>query len=271
MRSHWKGVRSTQPAPPCDDAEDGHLTPTEPKHQDFIAKVYNVKQTLYSDQIVEFPETSKRGNKYQMCLHEIDSNTTWVEPMPSCTKHSMISARANGISRMRAAGLNPKHQILDNKASAKYKSAITNSGMTYQLVPPDDNRRNISEKAIQFWKDHFIAVLSGAAITFPLRLWFQFIPQAERQLLLLRQSNTNPKISSYAHLYGEHDYSALPFVPISMETLVHEKPDKRRTWAKHASKGWVLGTSPEHYIFWKIPMEKTHATIISNIQTQISN
>ena len=54
---------------------------------------------------------------------------------------------------MRAAGLNPKYQIIDNKASAKYKAAI------------------IAKKAIQFWEDHFVAVLSGASSTFPLRIW----------------------------------------------------------------------------------------------------
>ena len=158
----------------------------------------------------------------------------------------MIAARSNGISHMRAAGLNPKHQILDNEASTKYKASITNSGMTYQLVPPNDHGHNIAEKAIQFWKDHFIAFLGSAARTFSLRLWCQVIPQAERQLLLLFQSNTNPKISSYAHMYGAHDYSALPSVPICMDTLVQDNLVKRRTWSEHASKGWVLGTSPEH-------------------------
>ena len=164
--------------------------------------------------------------------------------MPSCTEHSMIPARANSISHMRAAGLNPKHQILDNEASGKYKAFITNSGMTYHIFTPDDHRRNIAEKFFQLWKDHFIAILSCAAKTFPLYLWCQVIPQAERQLLLLRQSSTNPKISSYAHLYGTQDYSALLFVPIGMGKLVHKNPGKRRTWAEHASKGWVLGTSP---------------------------
>ena len=212
--------------PPRNDAEDGQTTPAEPQKHDFIIKVYNVKQTLYTDQTGQFPETSSRGNKYQMCLHEIDSNTTWVEPLSSKTETSMIAACANAISRMRAAGLNPRHQILDNEASAKYKAANIASGMTYRLVPPDNNHHNMAEKAIQFWKDHFVAVLSGASSTFPLRLWCQAIPQAEQQLLLLHQSNTNPNISSYSHLYGAHDYSALPFVPIGMETLVHDKPKK---------------------------------------------
>ena len=52
------------------------------------------------------------------------------------------------------------------------------------------------------------------------------IPQAERQLLLLHQSKTNPKNSAYAHVYGPHNYDAPPFVPVGMETLIHNKPKR---------------------------------------------
>ena len=131
MRSQRQGVRTTQPAPPRDKNDDGHIKPAEPKKFDFIIKVYNIRETLYTDQTGQFPQTSSRGNKYQMCLHDIDSNTTWVEPLSSISEASMIHARANAVTRMRAAGLAPKHQILDNEASAKYKAAIVASGMTY--------------------------------------------------------------------------------------------------------------------------------------------
>jgi hypothetical protein len=69
----------------------------------------------------------------------------------------------------------------------------------------------------------------------------------EQQLLLLQQSNTNPKVSAYAHVYGQHNYDAAPFVPIGMETLVHEKPHRQKSFAEHCKKGYVLGTSFEHY------------------------
>ena len=92
--------------------------------------------------------------------------------------------------------------------------------MTYQLVPPEDHRRNLAERAIQTWKDHFVGVLSGSTNTFLIQLWCQAILQAERQLLLLQQSRLNPKISAYANVYGTHDHNAHPFVPIGMETLV---------------------------------------------------
>ena len=80
-----------------------------------------------------------------------------------------------------------------------------------------------------------------------MHLWDLVMPQAERQLLLPRQSNANPKISAYAYLYGPHNYNAKSFVPISTETLIHEKTSKRKTFAQHCVKWWVLGTTMEHY------------------------
>jgi hypothetical protein len=54
--------------------------------------------------------------------------------------------------------------------------------------------------------------------------------------------------SAYAHVYqGQHDYKKHPFVPIGMDAMVHEMPHKRRTFAQHCKKGYVLGTSFEHY------------------------
>ena len=164
---------------------------------------------------------------------------------------------------MNSLGIEPTHQILDNEASKEYKGAITKSGMTFQRVPPDDHRRNVAEKAIQTWKDHFISVSSGTASTFPLHLWCQLLPQMEKQLHLLRQTNANPKVCTYTHLYGPHDYNAIPFVPIGIESMVHDKPKNRKTYAQHCSKGWVLGTSPEHYRCWQISMQDTRATRIS--------
>ena len=161
--------------------------------------------------------------------------------------NNLITARHAILARMKDQGIVPQHQILDNEISKAYKEEIALTNMTYQLVPPDDHRRNIAEKAIQTWKDHFIGALSGTAATFPRHLLCQAIPQAERQLLLLRQSSVFPKISAYAHVYGAHDYNAAPFVPIDMESLVHDKPHRRKTYAKHFSKSFFLGTFFGHY------------------------
>ena len=122
-----------------------------------------------------------------MILYHVDSNSIWVEPTKNKTEGELILARSRALARMKACGITPRHQVLDNEISAAYKTAITTSNMTYQLVPPDDHRRNIAEKAIQTWKDHFVSTLSGTADNFPLHLWCQLIPQMEHQLNLLRQ------------------------------------------------------------------------------------
>ena len=187
-----------------------------------------------------------------MILYHVNSNSIWVEPTKNRTEGELILARSRALLRMKACNITPRHQVLDNEISAAYKDAITTSAMTYQLVPPDDHRRNIAKKAIQTWKDHFVSALSGTADNFPLHLWCQLIPQMERQLNLLRQSNSNPKISAYAHLYGHHDYNSHPFVPIGMEALIHDKPHRRKSFAQHCTKGYVLGTSTEHYRCWTV-------------------
>ena len=124
--------------------------------------------------------------------------------------------------------------------------------MTYECVPLDNHQRNLAKRAIQTWKTHFINFFSGTAKEFPMHLWDLVIPQAEWQLLLIRQTNANPKLSAYAYLYGPPNYNAKPFVPIGMDTLIHKKSSKRKTFAQHCVKSWVLGTVMEYYHCWDL-------------------
>ena len=74
-----------------------------------------------------------------MILYHVNSNTIWVEPTKNKTEGEMILGRERALKRMRAEGVHPKRQVLDNEASEAYKPAIKESGMTYQLVPPDEH------------------------------------------------------------------------------------------------------------------------------------
>ena len=64
-------------------------------------------------------------------------------------------------------------------------------------------------------------------------------------------------------MYGPHNYNTKPYVPLGMQALVHDKPNRRKSFAPHCSKGWVLGTSHEHYRCWKIWAKNTRTTRIS--------
>ena len=90
------------------------------------------------------------------------------------------------------------------------------------------------------------------------------MPQTEVTLNLLRQSNATPTVSAYAHLSGPFDYNKMPLAPMGCEAQIHEKTDKRGTWAFHSLDGWYLNTSPEHYRVHNCHIKSTRAERLSD-------
>ncbi len=116
--------------------EDAPTTLPHQKKNDILIKEHEVKSLMYADQTGLFPAVSILGNKYVMILHHVDSNSSWSEAMQNKSGGELILACAWALARMQRHRIIPKHQILDNQASAEYKAAIKASGMTYELVPP---------------------------------------------------------------------------------------------------------------------------------------
>ena len=48
-----------------------------------------------------------------------------------------------------------------------------------------------------------------------------------------------------------------------MEAMIHNKPSRRKTFAQHCSKGFVLGSSTENYRCWNLWNTSTKATRVS--------
>ena len=61
--------------------------------------------------------------------------------------------------------------ILDNETSNNLLNAFEKENINYQLVPPHIHRRNAAERAIDTWKNHFIAGLSSIHPEFPILEW----------------------------------------------------------------------------------------------------
>jgi hypothetical protein len=178
--------------------EDTHPNIPHQKKSHILITEHEVKSLMYADQTGLFPAVSSLGNKYVMISHHVDSNSTWSEAIRNQSGGKLILARARALARMQRQGLIAKHQILDNQASAEYKAAIEASGMTYELVPPDEHQRNMAEKAIQTFKDHFVGVLSGCAPSMPIHLWCQLLPQSNVNSF----SSDNPgRILTYPHTH----------------------------------------------------------------------
>ena len=92
---------------------------------------------------------------------------------------------------------------MDNEISNELIEALKDNNTTYQLVPPYTHRRNLAERAIQTYKNHFKAGLASVDPNFPLSEWDRLLEQANITLNLLRAARTNPKLSCiYLYLWG---------------------------------------------------------------------
>jgi hypothetical protein len=180
-----KNVRSIKPKPvPLEDFHSPHLRGR--KAHNIFTKVYDVRDTVFTDQTGNFPQHSQSGNFYIMVLVEINSSAILVKPIKNGTDSELTRAYSSRISRLRKAGVTPCKHILNNEISNAMKTLITDTyKMTYELVSPGCHRRNAVEVAIRNFKSHFLSILAGVANDFPLRLWDKLLPQAEITINLL--------------------------------------------------------------------------------------
>ena len=91
--------------------------------------------------------------------------------MKNKTSKEQIRAYKELLTRLKSSGIcDPKLHILDNEASKDFQKEIEKQ-CKLQMVSLDTHRRNIAERAIQSFKNHFISILAGVDPSFPIFLW----------------------------------------------------------------------------------------------------
>ena len=103
--------------------------------------------------------------------------------------------------------------------------------------------RKISKKALQTFEDHLVVMLHGVEDSFPLHLWDRLLPQVERSLSLLRQTNIHKYLMTYTNLYRSHDYNQTPYALVGCTLQMNAKLGKRNSWVPHSMDGyntWIL-------------------------------
>jgi hypothetical protein len=176
-----------------------------------------------------------------MVLVKVNGNYIDAEPMKNKSEGLMIKAYLILWIRLTALGtVRPTTHILDNKASEAYKAEIKKN-CTIQLVPPRNHRRNLAEREIKTFKNHFKAIIAGVADNFPMNTWDKLL------LNLLQQSNIAPTVSAYQYIHGAFDYNIMPLAPMGCAVQIHKTSEKRGSWAADSIDGWYLRTSPKHY------------------------
>ena len=165
-----KNVRSTKPKPrEMETANTSTLRGR--KVRDVYTRVYELRNTVFSDQTVAFPWRSRSGNKYIMAMVKIDSNAILVEPIKSRKDPELTQAYRSLMTQLSRSGIVPVKHILDNEVSEAMKDVIHDKyKMQMELAPPGCHRRNAAKVAIRNFKAHFVSILAGVANDFPMQL-----------------------------------------------------------------------------------------------------
>ena len=169
---------------------------------------------MCSDQTGRFPVTSSKGNKCILVACDYDCNAILAYPLKSKTAAAHLEAVKLLHTYLNNKGMNPKLYMIDNECSELVKDYVKNAlKIDLLLVPPHLHRTNAAEKAIDIFKNHFIAGLATVDPSFPLHLWCRLLPLATTTLNLMRPSRINPKLSAYELLNGIFDYNKTPLAP----------------------------------------------------------
>ena len=202
----------------------------------------------YIDLTGRFPIRSAHGNQYILVGYHYDTNAILVEPLASRRAGYITKAWERMHNRVATAGVAPKLYVVDNEANAELKQAFAKYNTTYQLVLPDNHKRNIAKRALQTIKVHFKTVLANTEDpSFPANQWDRLLPQMELPLNLLCASCSNPGLSAWAFLFGQFDYNRSPIAPPGMKVITQVKAGKRASWGQNSTDGWYIGPSYEHY------------------------
>ncbi len=134
-----------------------------------------------------------------------------------------------------------------------------------QLVEPHNHHVNAAERAIQTFKDAFIAALATTDSEFPLQLCDRLMPQVRDTLNLMRASRINPEILAYEALNGPCNWNRYPLAPLGCKAVVYKDGDNRGSWASRVIDGWYLGPSKDHYQCALYYIPETRAYHISGL------
>ena len=114
----------------------------------------------------------------------------------------MVEAYNQCYQQLMDAGLTLILQHLDNEVSKDLITFIKAKHLDYQLSSPNEDRLNPAERAVQTFRNHFIAILNGCDAAFPKYLRCSLIPQTIQTLNMLRKSWINPKLSAHDQVFG---------------------------------------------------------------------
>ncbi len=124
--------------------------------------------TLYINNTGKFPVWSLEGYLYLFVLYDYGTNAILVEPLWTMGSKEFIQAFQSKITYLTNQGFKPRFNVMDNIVSTAIREFLENEGIKLEIVEPNNHRINTAERAIQTFKDHFIAGLCTVDSKFPI-------------------------------------------------------------------------------------------------------
>ncbi len=194
-----------------------------------------------------FPFMSLDGSVCFFVLYHYESNSILAEPIKSLDDKTIFNADKKFHLLLSSKGFLVKLNVMDNQATRYIKQYLTEKECQLQLVEPHNHRVNAAERAIQMFKDAFIAALAMTDRDYPIQLWDRLTPQVMNTPNMLRASCVNPTISAYEAINGPYDWNRYPLAPLGCKAVIYKDNNVRGSWALRGVDGWYLGPSLDHY------------------------
>ncbi len=163
----------------------------------FGAFADKVTGVVYNDLTGIFPFMSLVGSMCFFVMYHYETNLILATPIANMDNKSIFEAFKAKFKLLEEKGYKPKVNVMDNQATKYIKQFLTKKECKLQLVEPHNHRMNAAERAIQTFKDAFIAALATTDVDFPLQLWDKLAPQVQDTLNLLHKSRRTPGILAY--------------------------------------------------------------------------
>ena len=162
---------------------------------------------VYNDLTGLFPFMSLDGSVCFFVLYHYEANAILATPVAGLDDKSIFKAYKMQFDNLTSKGYKPKINIMDNQATKHIKAFLTEQQCQLQLVEPHNHRLNAAERAIQTFKDAFIAELATTDSNFPLQLWDKITLQVQNTLNMMRASRIDSTVSAYEQLNGPYDWN----------------------------------------------------------------
>ncbi len=193
MKRPCKGLQSTTPklprpflpCPPCapsihqpvmlglipdDNHKDDSSKPCPAFIEDIniesIANVFcfgafanNNTSVIYNDCTGNFPFMSLDGNICFFVMYHYKTNVIFATPILGLDLQSILDAYKKNFKFLVSKGYTLKINVMDNQARKAIKSYLTPQQCHLQLGKPGNHRINVTEQAIQTFKNRFIGAL----------------------------------------------------------------------------------------------------------------